>query len=633
MKKFLSVVLCVFMIVSTAVYADGYDILFDTVKSGSMEMKIDFKCENLDFINELDLEADLGSPVDGKLFFEGVLETEADCSAEFTINDDYTDMAAQAQIAVNLPFRLNNNLIIDARVKFALWADIDITDENNPVAKLVLSTPLSTKYICLDAVKEMSLSGLSKSAITAQIKEYVNKENIDKYKLKFKTVFKENTTLTESDDKLVFSISNEQFYKLIKETLTILTEDIDDEASGMGNDLIDVFYSEIADSLQIDTVSEIELDSEGLPQTSNNKTTLNIKYEDEYDETIKFDIGFEINEITSYSNINQPVEITIPELTDQNSLDLSTMYDMDYGYDYIWVECDAIASVDDSFYVPLGTILTGLRNNKHHYCVTNDNGVITVSDESDGEAFDTLKITVGSNEYEIDSQQYTALNPAVLREDGVYVDNGVVQNAFGLKIERAETNLLDGKTDAAFSREEESEEYDDYYDDSQTYYDEYDDTLYSCDHYQNLWLKMDYPDIECNDYFSVRSVIDNYMYANAPYCVYDISYDNGVVTISLISGEDNLRSAVITVGSSVVYVNGTEYACTLAAVNEGGRVYVDKKAIEALFGFELKQVNLVYEISDDNDSVVDTFKSADFERKNPLCTHKDEEVYFFSDFN
>ena len=67
-SKITSLVMCILMFLTFSVNADGYDILFSGMHSASIEMSAQFKCENLDFINEIPGIEDAESLLDGELF-------------------------------------------------------------------------------------------------------------------------------------------------------------------------------------------------------------------------------------------------------------------------------------------------------------------------------------------------------------------------------------------------------------------------------------------------------------------------------------------------------------------------------------------------------------------------------------
>ncbi len=643
--KLMSMVLCFLMVLSFSVHADVYDMLFSEMKSFSAQMKVNLKCENLDFLNEIGQLSEAQAFLDGELFFGGLFETDADAAMDFAANDDYTDIRLAMQMSMTVPLRLNGNLMVNAQMKLGMWGIYDVTDENNPVIKLALSTPISGKYIFVDAVEELLLSGMEKSEISAKCREFVNKETITACMTKLKEIYKANSSVSQNDNKAVITISEEQFHKLLMQTMSLVIGEsrglISDENIPSPEDISDI-YNSLLNMCKISLTSEYTADKNG--DISGCDAVVNMAFDvpNGKDETVT--IGFEVIESAAYTNVNKEVEVSFPDLDSENS---TYYYDVFGGYhepyyDSVSLCSEYVPAADNSFYVPLGNVLRSIRSASAQYYLSNDNGVITLIDTNNSETFDTASFTVGSSVYEVDGTSYTAPNPVIVKNDNIYVDNTVIAKLFELQISYAETNLIKNTTDAYLWRDrspepDKSEELaDNWYDEEicdEEHDIEYYENFWNCEHFQNLWLSMDYPDFECNDYFAVRSVIDNYVYSHDAGQRFDISYDNGVVTINCNSDSESLKNAVITVGSNEIFVNGARYLTDLPAVNAGGRIYIDKKAVGALLGFELKRINLVYEVSqDDNTTVTSTIKSADFERKNPSCIHAMEDVDYYSDF-
>lgn len=635
-SKITSLVMCILMFLTFSVNADGYDILFADMHSASIEMSAQFKCENLDFINEIPGIEDAESLLDGELFIGSLFETTMDFKMDYSVNEDLTDIDFALMMGMDVPLKMNNNLIVDAHIKLGVWGMYDVTDADNPVARIIFAAPVSSKYIVVDIVEEMSLDGREMNTISDTLKKIISKEKFVDFMSAYKDIYKNNSTLAQNGKKTIVTVSDEQFKELTKQLTDKMEElfkDIVPEYEAIYFEASEEEIKEYEDMFSASTRMEFTTGRNNVVDecTASTKMTFNIPNEDEE----PVNLSIETVEFSKYSNVNQNVAVAFPALTDENSLYHYEMNDYNYesGYDYVYTYAEYMPATENTVYVPLNSFVTELRGKDSEYSLSVRNGTITLSDLSDCEAFDTVKFTANSPVYTVDSNVYTAPNPIVIAEDGIYVDNTVINNVFAMHMNYAETDLLTNITDASFGRDVLAEEDEEYYEDEyeDEYYEEYDEDYYNCEHYQFLWFEMTYGGEPANEYFALRDVIDGYVYANDNGQSFDIAYDNGVVTITETSGTDTLQSATVTVGSSAVVVNGAEYKSDLPAINYGGKVYVDQKTIQALLGFEIMEIRLIYELSEDENPVIEkTVKSAGFRRKNPKCTHENavDEYYY-----
>ena len=627
MKKIIAMVLSMVMLLSMTAHAGNVSTIFPLIKSGAITSEITFECDVPGVVAGLGMI----SFIDPELLVSGLSGAKIKSEEKYDVNDDYTRIVFSVIFDMELPLNLNSNFQIGAHAKVGMWLEYDVTDEANPVCKVILATPADSKYIAIDVVEELAARGYDIDKLTSDFKKYINKENIEKYMQKLNDIMMSNATVTEGENSVSVSISGEQYLNCIKEML--------DYFSGIMTEY-DFFVQDFNINLNTDEVMpegmdismniQINYDSKGEMVDSDVKCTV------AFDEEMAKEAGmnsFSVAGNSVYSGINLPISIEFPELTEENSVN---HYAIDTYYsDCEWFSAkfDYMPAEDETFYVPWSEIMPSLRECGHKFTVENHSGKVVITSTDEKDSFNKIEFSVGSCEFSVDSEKFVTSNPFIYKNGTVYADNYFWEKAFGYTWDTARSELLDGKTFVIFTREcpfdqnEDTvteEEYYDYYDDYS--YEDSPEEFEYCWHYENLWIPVDYPAFN-NDYFGLRAVVDNHVYSNGYKGQIEMTYDNGVVTI-VNNGENTyFKTATVTVGSNTVVVDGTEYQTALPAINEGGKVYIDKDAISSIFKYEIKRINIIYP-ADGSES----FKSADFERIIPGCTHDYDEIKWYSSF-
>ncbi len=637
MKKILVLTLCFMMIFSTSAFADAYDALFYDMNSYSAVSGLSLAFDNADGIFSALGEDGYGSEtLDTELLFSQLFNTSGSSGVKFNANDDYTAFTYSLESNIKIPVKLNNNFALSAEMKIGLWVKYDVTDEGNPVFEMILSTPDSKKYKVADVIGIMSDYGSDVSEITTNLKAVINKEKINELREATKTILKNNSSLKVSGSKSVITVSKQQFLSFVQEVAGVY-EELEWSAA-----LADVYAEMSAALIGVLAVDEendadfsIDIEIWQNPNGSAKKANVIVNMKAPLENAGRSDeaISFSVIQNMTLSDINRNIPIDFPELTAENSVD----YNFDaYVYDYsgrwsdmVSVYCTYVPSAPSSLYVPLGDVIRELEMYEFEYSLTNNDGNITLTDKGDDEEFDIAQMNIASNVLYVDGTQYKMTNPPIISGGKLYVDNTALKYIFDLDFSSGETNLIENMTDVTFSRQ-----YQNYVEDYYSYDEEFDDEFFYCDHFQYLWMYADTPELT-GDYFPLRAAIDNHLYTNSVGQQFDLCYDDGVVTIREYAGLDNFSAATVTVGSNVITVDGTIYETELPTVNAGGTVYVDAIAIEKLLGFRLAQRSIVYEGGYTDEETgefvpLTSYKSADFERKNPACVHEYEDVKYQS---
>ena len=157
MKKIISLLLSV-MLMSTTVFASTAEEIAELyeksmlLRSASaelvMETELNKPLDILDTIPQEDIsdEAD----IDVKMIVESLTEAKTTMKYDTYISEDYKKMQLAMSMEFDVPVRMNSDFAIAAWTKLGMWMDLDVTDENNPVAKIIYKIPFMKKYMVMD---------------------------------------------------------------------------------------------------------------------------------------------------------------------------------------------------------------------------------------------------------------------------------------------------------------------------------------------------------------------------------------------------------------------------------------------------------------------------------------------------
>ncbi len=295
------------------------------------------------------------------------------------------------------------------------WIDLDFSNETEPVFKMIMKTPEDDRYMYMDYINTNGDSEsipnieniLDMDKINQINEEFIN--NIDKSKIitdykdkRYKVVLDENT-IKDLYKNLILSMSD--IFSNIQ-TFNPITFNAGTNNNGLSNTdfeqtIID-FFDKIKNVQLFDkdaVVIEVEIDDDNL--IKNQKMTINIKTNIAKvmqafnapsliipKEDSDIDISFIMD--MNYSNVNEEVDIILPELTEDNSINmLEGMYDV-YQQTFEINEDDINVIVnnqkvdfdvepimqDDEVLVPLRAFLNSININGND--IGYDNGVVTI---------------------------------------------------------------------------------------------------------------------------------------------------------------------------------------------------------------------------------------------------------------
>lgn len=655
MKRIISVFLLAMFIFTMNVSADEYDLItssYDNYSANiSVTLSVSKPTEVLKLLGKYWVHS---GGVDLQKLAEGLCDSDISGVVKCSINSDYTKLKASYEIYSVIPLTVNDNFKSTNELKFGMWIDWDISDENNPKMTYIYSTPMSDKYAVMNMEDMIDGSGMNFSEFASLMKNYLDKEHVGKINSEFAEILRKNSTISSKGTKAVITITDKQLADIICDTIDLVLKDMDDYKQ------IDELVSDENNAAALPDSAEIKKFFENVKIFDSNALVIeigktkggalssvlcranmcigsellkNAVYEEDADKVTDLKFSIDIN--TVYTAINNGVKVTFPELNSDNSISFAELFGYDYDYDYDWdgdecihnehvyIENEYIEAVPDTFYVNLNSYINTAERYGYDYELTNNNGVVTLKDNNKKEVFGQVSMTVGSKVITVDSAEYTALNPVIVKGGDVYIDTEAVKSIFNADMLHFDAEIFENISYMSFERQSPQchhtkEDIDAWYDD----YDDYDEDY--CNHYQHLGSY----DAIGRDYGVLRDVCYAFFFYEADR--YSLIYDNGVITLTDLSGKEKFNTVIFTVGSDEYTVDGTVLKSNQPAVEKDDTVYVDIHTLAELFGAEITDGYMAYNRGyvDENGNYVKGFMtySYNIQRKSPYCPHTFEEI-------
>lgn len=634
-------------------FADEYNLLTANYDNYAANISVTLSVsEPLTMLKALGEKWNISNYADVQKLGESLCDTEISGVVKYSANSDYSRIKASYEVYSAIPIEVNRNFKSTNELKLGMWLDWDMTDENNPRIRYIYSLPMYDKYVVSDMEALAKIGGFNASEYAAKIKNILNREYIEKLSSEFANVLRENSSLTYQGTTAVVTMTEKQLAGAICDVLELISEQSESDTNELVNeepffaalptaDDVKKFFDEVRIFDDDAVVIKISKTQSGVLKNESCKINMCIGKEllsktiGEEDAEDLEDLKFSVNIETAYTGVNNGVKIVFPEIDDENSIsiaDAAGIYENDYTYaydwngedclhyEYIYTEGEYTEAVPNTFYVNLNSFIEDCARYGYDYTLKNENGAVTLADESGNEIFDNVSMTVGSVDIMVNSKQYTALNPILVKGGNIYVDTEVIKYIFNADMSDCNLFVLDGRTDIEFSRKSPQcrhtqEEIDSQYD--------YDNEYDYCSHIQYI-----YTDSDGEVYYvPFREMCRNF------YCYdeekFSIGYDNGVVTLTDLSGKEKFKTAVFTVGSYEYSADGTELKAQQPTYEKNDLVYVDVRALSELFGAKTESIRGYYNpvYNDDGGYVGGSINYAYYlERKSPDCIHTSEEL-------
>lgn len=333
MKKLVSVILAVcFIFTSVSAFALTGDEIFKEYTNCDAHMKMSLRLEQYPEMLLDELQDDF---VDIKKLIDGLNDTGYEADVKLNSNEDFTKMTMAANTNFSLPLVFNDKLKIGVDASMDMWLDMDISDFSNLKYKVIYLTPASNKYIYIDNAfefakfDEFQYEEMKKAFDFAVDKDFRDRIN---------EIIKKNSKLDVSLDKITMTIDAHGIKNTVADFLELLWEK--EILKGVDTvKLAEIKAMVLAFPVEEDTLITTECtfkNGEISFEKSRMDICLDINKINEYvnklsntepesvidgDARVKFSFDIEC----VYNSVNKPVEITLPELTDANSINIAKM--------------------------------------------------------------------------------------------------------------------------------------------------------------------------------------------------------------------------------------------------------------------------------------------------------------------
>lgn len=457
MKKIISVLLATMMLF-TAVFANAAvpEFMMESYNNYTADYSISMSFDNCEeivaLLEELEMPEQVSYFVDIKalmksLFaYSGTMNLQADFSDSF----DKIKMALTAESTQKID--VNPNLSIGVDDKLGMWADIDLTDAENPVINIIYSHPFLNKYFVINAADFLN----DAPEALEMMKTIYNKEFIDYVSTISAEMYAKHATVKSRGGQYTVTIDNEGFAALVDDIMVYVTEIM---AQFMGEDLEELELPSVKNwkFLGENGIESVYTLKSGKLATE--KTTIDFSIEldqiyeaitgEEWIYTAADTIDFTFVVSANITNIGRTI-VKLPELTEENSFtldDLMPEYEYEAYEEEIYPEyphwyadgyCSQLPVIDGDVYVPLRmTIESAFEDTA---TIDYNNGVVTATSEY-FPGFNTLTMTIDTDKVYTDGVEHSV--GKVFTIDGsTYVNHKLFTEVFGWEFNYAQHDIL-----------------------------------------------------------------------------------------------------------------------------------------------------------------------------------------------
>lgn len=483
MKKLLSVLLCGIMLLSlaTGVFASELDPL--TRKYNSFEAAMEIWVENnkpLDFLAAVAEEVNM----DFKTCAEEVAKTKITAEVKANLSEDYLSGQVYVSYTYSVPVKFGENFKIDAYVKENQWIDYDFSTPENTKILSIQENKFSGKYdyMLMDA-ESLSESDIESIKRMVELIKTSLTDGIVEWSDISKTAFEKYATVEKTDGYVTATLTEDAFIDMLFDMATgfLSTDAMKDILEFAEVELNEeALEAEIVEMAK-ETVKSVNIFADNDALTIKFKTDEK-GYMTECEEKLHFDfniaemaqalgatlediapvtvensdVDFYICAKATYANVNEGVNVSFPELTEENSRDLyAEIVEIDSMYDdYVLYVPEVIRasyvdgfSTDGKHYVNFEDFI-----NSSNYSYDNltgsrsvdDMGNVTLVFNSDFVNNVTVTGNVNSDEYTLGEYKLMCNKPFRVINDALYVNVDVLTAVLNCKVRSIEIVYISG---------------------------------------------------------------------------------------------------------------------------------------------------------------------------------------------
>ncbi len=455
MKKFISVVITIIMLISTAC-ANGIVPKFlsnpmtNYTADYNMSITFDNSDEIIKLFEELNMPKEINYFVDLETLLHTLLSYDGKMNLQTDISDDYQEIELALTAGSEHSIVFNPNLNMDIDTKMGMWLNMDLSDNTNPVFDAVYQQPFLNKYMKISSADIFEQDG-----ILDMFKSIFNKEYIDYIQKNSTELFVKHSTVRSSASKYIFTMDNDGFAAYLNEILYMIADMLPDsdetivvpDLSGLTFLGENGFRTEVTlngGKLKTENiVADISIDlSKIYPIISGMPW--------EYESTGKIDFTVSMDAVVS--KIGR-TKIVFPKLTEDNSFSIDDLAGAsDIGIDgaypetepapyplwYVGEECEYLAIIDGEVYVPLRQTLESAYEDS--VLIDYNNDKITISCDYFNK-HNQIIVNINSVNALADGKECKIMKP-VLYKDKTYVSNTFFTELFDWEFGYASHDLV-----------------------------------------------------------------------------------------------------------------------------------------------------------------------------------------------
>lgn len=488
MKKILSLLLCVilsFSAVTGAFAAEVCDGLFTALNkmnasfeaTAEMSIKLDKPLKIADVIasyikqnNDAGFEP-FGLPSNLRTLTESVFGTETQADMAFSVSDDFKKIRCEVKSETLIPLIFSESFKNVSEVSEEMWLEFDFSDMSNPIYKIVQKTPLfGDKYAVIDMASILGedfgeFAEVMNLLLNPAVIKEIQNGSFELMKKHGEITKKGNTyTLHFSDSgakayiaeiiKLAFDIEKTFDTELLPsgDVFETVTNALD-KIKIFGDKGINAVYT-VSGGKITSCASEVSFDLNVYDIISTFAPEALQVSDEPFITKENSEIAFTLTGTANYKNLGKSVNVVLPELTEENSFDVSKMLFGSSAY----AEIEEETTFATEYYYGAGSggylqkngyVYLPLRAVFNAYGVEDgdviwDNGKITVESNGACPYFDEIVCSVSDNFCILNGGTEIYLNEPLISANGItYISTEFIKSVFGGKIEYVEATIND----------------------------------------------------------------------------------------------------------------------------------------------------------------------------------------------
>ncbi len=482
MKKFISILLSIMFCFSvlTANASSVPDFMNKDYNNYTADYKLSMTINNTEeivsFLEELQMPDEVSNFIDVKSLIDSLCQVSSVMNVQAEISDDFRRVKAAVTAQTNQNIVFNRNYDTSYRAKMGIWVDMDM---DNKKLVIIYSTPLNDKYAVIDFAKDAPQE-VSDMVFDAYDKMF-NREFMEKNNKEIINLAVKHADITMKGNTCTVKYDNDSFVALI--------DDVMDYSMKLSSEIY-ASYGEQLEDFDIPSFKGIKLlGDKGITctyklsgnkiKTVSEKWDVSISLADIFAKItgapwqyeFNGDINLTLETETDVSKIGT-TKVLMPELTDENSFNISDMFGMgydEYGYEteewempkvsfYVWGDTETDTFDGERYYMPLRNCIEEAYYGAAD--ITYENGLVTITtDCGDAQQDISVSLNVGEDSAVVNGTVYEDVGTFKIIDGSVYAGVDFYEKCLGWTLEYLQKDLLTGSLYYEFYTSDYDEEY------------------------------------------------------------------------------------------------------------------------------------------------------------------------------